>query len=85
MAKLTKKQKHDVRRILWELDRAITFIKSDRVKLCVKSRGSTTIEYVNPEGEYITSVCKEIGQDLTGLYNGRISLQKFLDSHTDKA
>ena len=76
--KLSKKAQRCLLEISTDLREAIQFVMKDSTVLCVQSKGHTTIEYVNKEGEYITAIMKETGSGICYLYNARKDLESFI-------
>jgi len=64
---LNKQEKWELSEILRHAKRANDYLMNPDVFVCGKSDGTTTIEYKNNQGDYITCFNKEIGNDLTGL------------------
>jgi hypothetical protein len=66
--------------ILRTLERAQKYIAQPDVLVCHKFRdASTTLHFVNRQGEICLSVCKETGSDLCSLATGINDLRKFLE------
>ncbi len=72
--------------ILRTLERAQRYIGQPDILVCRKSKhASTTLHFVNRQGEICFSVCKEIGSDLCSLATGINDLRKLLEPETSQA
>jgi len=67
LSKMSKKNIDFIRETLYHAQRTKDFIMKDETKVCTKSYGTTTIEYKNNKGEYITEINKNYGSNLTGI------------------
>ncbi len=86
MATLTKKQRAALESVLYHLNRASKYVREDstvlgrKTALCSDGLGSNGLVYVAPSDRTngIVSVNKEIGSDITGLYQAASDLERFL-------
>lgn len=79
MPKLTAAQVRSIETVLYHLDRASNFIHTDRTVLAIKkSRATTTLDFLLPDGTAATEIDKHIGSDLCGLQDGIEYLKNFL-------
>lgn len=86
MATLTKKQRAALESVLYHLNRAAKYVRDDstvlarKTPLCSDGRGSNSLVYVSPSDRTngVVSVNKDIGSDMTGLYQAASELERFL-------
>ena len=78
--KLTNQARNELLGTLRNLERGHAFIMADRTLVCVKTQGTTTIEYKGPDG-FIQPINKYYGSDLTGFENALSTLKRFLETH----
>jgi hypothetical protein len=80
MAELTRKQRAALERILYHAKRAERYIKQPSTAIAKKGgTASTTLHCVNQQGTVLYEIDKEIGSDITGLYDAIRSLENFLN------
>jgi hypothetical protein len=80
MAKLTQKQRHVLENIRYHLQRANIYLREDSVVVCRKCEvATTTLHLTRKDGLVLHPIDKEIGSDLTGLYQALQDLTYFLD------
>ena len=80
MGTLTRKQRTALEAILYHAKRAEKYIKQPNVAIARKGgMASTTLHCVNQQGTVLYEIDKEIGSDITGLYETVRSLERFLN------
>lgn len=80
MGTLTRKQRTALEAILYHAKRAERYIKQPTVAIARKGgTATTTLHCVNQQGTVLYEIDKEIGSDLTGLYETVLSLERFLN------
>jgi hypothetical protein len=80
MANLTCKQRQSLETILYHAKRAERYIKQPTIAIARKGGiPSTTLHCVNQQGTVLYEIDKEIGSDITGLYDAVRSLERFLN------
>lgn len=68
MAQLTRVQTRTIEHALRAAERARTYIMSEHTAVCVRSHGTTTLDYIRPsDGAALYEVERAYGSDLTGL------------------
>jgi hypothetical protein len=77
----TKSERAALLSILRHLERAHTFLQEKTVAVCrYKAAATTTDDYENEcVGNALCTIDKDIGSDLTGLYEGIRLLRAFLE------
>jgi|CXWL01.1.fsa_nt_gi hypothetical protein len=79
MATLTKKQRASLELVLRDMKRARNYIFSPTLAIAHKrAYGTTTLDYVRPDGTALYEVTKEYGSDLCGLDTAIAHLERFL-------
>jgi hypothetical protein len=81
MAKLTRKQRDDLRRAVEQLQRAYRYVHSDRVVVCIRAEAATTTLHLTrgePEPLVLYPVAKDIGSDLACFGTGLRWLKNFM-------
>jgi len=89
--RLTKSDREQLRRVLYDIERAQKFLLSPRVIVATKSNMNDPYTLTRPEtrfaGEVVAEavqaspINKEIGSDLAGLHQGINDLSQFLATH----
>jgi hypothetical protein len=81
--RLTKAARTELRRVLYDAERAAEYLRSDDVVVARrKEQPTTTLDYVRHEDTTVlTEVNKEYGSDLTGLAAAIDRLASFLATH----
>ena len=75
---LTKKQTAHLERVLQNLERAEKYIFAPETAVARRSHGTTTLDYMRPDGKALYEVERAYGSDLTGLKSGIELLRDFL-------
>ena len=80
VADLTRKQRTALEQILYHAKRAESYIRQPDVSIARKGGvATTTLHYVNHQGTVLYEVNKEIGSNITGLYDVVRLLERFLN------
>lgn len=89
--RLTKTDREQLRRVLYDLERAQKFILSPRVIVATKTNSLNTFTLTRDETRFAGQIVaeaimaaeinKEIGSDLAGLHQGIDALGQFLATH----
>lgn len=61
---LTKKQLRALESIAGDLERGLRCLHSDKLVVCRKSSGTTTLDYKRADGQCLYEIDKEIGSEL---------------------
>lgn len=83
---ITKKERQQIDRALDQLNKAIDWINTDRVHICIESSGTTTTEYkaINSKlwnkPEHLHPVTKFYGSELCGVLNAKQTLERMLEN-----
>jgi hypothetical protein len=85
MAKLTKSQRRQIERALYNADRAAAYLlQESTVVASRRSMATTTLDYVRPgDGKVMCEVAKEYGSNLTGLWDCQRILRDLLNPATE--
>ena len=79
--RLTLQARNELHTLLDRLTQAQEMIRNPRTVVCVRSHGTTTLDYKRPDGTSVYEIDKDIGSDLTGLYDGIELIHRFLQAH----
>ena len=79
--KLTKRDRHALEGVLYDIERARDYILQPDLMLTRRRRVATTTEdYTNAKGEVCCEVEKAYGSNLVGLYRGAATLRAMLEA-----
>lgn len=82
MAKLTNRDRRELRRVLGEMEWAFDFLMQDDVVVCRESRMTSANVYHNAMGDPpIHRITKELGSPLVGFDTAIRALAHFLSTH----
>jgi hypothetical protein len=76
---MLKREERKLRLALSNLESARDFLLSERIMVCTKQTfASTTLHYVNGQGDICYEIDKEIGSLLVGFYRGISVLREMI-------
>jgi hypothetical protein len=82
MAKLTKAQHKALSAVLYHAKRAQDYIQKPKIVItCEEVYASTTLHCVSKAGTILYPLDKNIGSDITGLYDATHLLERFLNDN----